>query len=158
MEAAPSSIRPATQEDLPLIAEIERRCHLAPWTEDHFREELAKPYSRVWLLTDDETDSQMLGYVVFWTLMDEAQILNIVVDLPHRGLGHAKRMLQKVITTVAKTELKRVILDVRKSNTPAIQLYQRLGFTITQVRKGFYSNGEDGYQMTLELTGPRIDF
>lgn len=156
---SPSSIRPATPEDLLPLVEIERRCHVAPWTEENFRAELAKPYCQVWLMTDDETDSQIIGYVVFWMLMDQAEVLNVVVDLPYRGLGHAKRMLQKVITTAARRDdLKRVILDVRKSNTPAVQLYQRLGFTIRQVRKGFYSNGEDGYQMTLELSGPRIDF
>ena len=50
------SIRLAVPEDLPAILEDERKVHLAPWTEEHFRTELDKPYSRTWVITDDETD------------------------------------------------------------------------------------------------------
>jgi ribosomal-protein-alanine N-acetyltransferase len=149
--AIPVSFRPATVDDLAELARIEKAIHVAPWGEDQFRAELDKPYSRVLLLTDDETDTQIAGYVVFWLMFDEAQILDIAVDLPHRGLGHGKRMIRQVVTEALRKDIRRVVLDVRKGNAAAIALYQSMRFTIAQIRKGFYSNGEDAYTMVLDL-------
>jgi [ribosomal protein S18]-alanine N-acetyltransferase len=153
-----SSLRPASIDDLPQLVEIERRVHVAPWNEENFKGEMAKPYSQVLLITDDETDTKVIGYIVFWLMFDECQILNVVVDLPYRGLGFAKQMVQKAVAQAAKKNLKRVILDVRRGNLAAIQLYQRLGFTVTRVQKKFYTNGEDAYLMTLDLSGVPVDF
>jgi ribosomal-protein-alanine N-acetyltransferase len=84
-------------------------------------------------------------------MFDECQILNVVTDLPFRGLGLAKEMVRKAISETHRKDLKKLVLDVRKSNEAAIQLYQSLGFSISHVRKSFYSNGEDAYQMALGL-------
>lgn len=152
------SLRPATTDDLVRILEIEQKAHPVPWTEENFRGELTKPYSHFLLLTDDETDSEIAGYLVCWLMYDECQILNLAVDLPYRGLGLAKQMIRKVILLASQKGLKRVALDVRKSNLPAIQLYQGLQFVITHIRKGFYSNGEDAYQMCLTLQDDPFPF
>lgn len=152
------SIRPATPDDLDAVVAVENRVHIAPWSRANFEGELAKPYSTTWLLTDDETDSKIYGYAVFWALEDAVEILNIAVDLEYRGLGFAKFILQSIIKMASKRGAKRLILDVRKSNLPAVGLYQRAGFAITQYRKGFYSNGEDAYHMILELEGAALDF
>lgn len=151
--APAASIRPATPDDLEAIVAVEARVHLAPWTRANFEGELEKPYSTTWVLTDDETDSKVFAYVTFWAMDDSIEILNVAVDLPHRGLGLAKLLLQNVIREGVKREAKRLILDVRKSNLPATSLYQRSGFVITQYRKAFYTNGEDAYHMTLPLDG-----
>jgi ribosomal-protein-alanine N-acetyltransferase len=152
------SIRRATAEDLDAVLAIETRVHPVAWTRGNFEGEAAKPYSTTWVLTDDETDARVFGYAVFWSLDDSLEILNIAVDLEARGLGLAKLMLQHIIREGLKREAKRLILDVRKSNLPAIGLYQRAGFAITQVRKAFYGNGEDAYHMTLVLEGARLEF
>jgi ribosomal-protein-alanine N-acetyltransferase len=109
-------------------------------------------------MTDDETDAEIAGYVVFWVLLEEAQLLNIAVDLPYRGRGIAKEMLRCVVNQAVKAGAKRVTLDVRRTNAAAIQLYQSAKFAITQVRKGFYSDGEDAYLMNLDLTDTVIEF
>jgi [ribosomal protein S18]-alanine N-acetyltransferase len=152
------SIRPVTPDDLEGILAIENRAYPIPWTREHFQDEWLKPYSTTWVLTDDETDSRIYGYAVFWTIDESIEILNIAVDLESRGLGWAKLMLQKVIREGLAKGAKRLILDVRKSNLPAFGLYQRAGFSITQIRKGFYTNGEDAYHMTLALDGASTDF
>jgi len=141
------SLRPATIEDLQQLVAIERQVHVAPWTEAHFAAELTKPYSYFYVLTDDETDSKIAGYIVCWMMFEDCQILNVAVDLPFRGLGMAKLMIRKAIALASVQGIKKVILEVRKSNMPAIQLYQGLGFTITHILKNFYGNGEDADQM-----------
>jgi len=153
-----TSLRPYAEGDLDSIVALETRAHVAPWTKAHFEAELAKPYSRVWVLTDDETDHELFGYVVFWDMHESFEILNVVVDLAHRGIGLGRKMVQGVANEALRAGATRLILDVRKSNLPAVALYQRIGFTITQIRKGFYSNGDDAYHMTLALEGVKVEF
>ncbi|HAR42060.1 MAG TPA: ribosomal-protein-alanine N-acetyltransferase [Bdellovibrionales bacterium] len=148
------SLRPATEDDIPTISEIEKRAHKAPWAEGHFREELEKPYAHFLVLSDDETDSKIAGYIVYWIMFEECQILDVVVDLPYRGRGYAKLMIRNAVTTALNKDIRKILLDVRKSNLPAIQLYQNMKFVITHVRKSFYSDGEDAYQMALFLDQP----
>ena len=150
------SFRPAVFEDLAKVRQIEKKVHRSPWTEEQFQAELDKPYSYFWVCTDDETDSEISAYIVFWMLFEECQVLNVVVDLPHRGLGLAKSMLRKCASLAMQKEIKKIDLDVRKSNLPAIQLYQAMGFSIVHIRKGFYGDGEDAYHMALFLEGDGI--
>lgn len=159
-EALPEfSIRPATLDDLAALVRIEAAVHVVPWGESSFRAELEKPYSKIWILTDEETDEVVAGYIVFWTLFDECQILNVATDLNFRRKGFAQVLIRKVADFALRQGLKRVVLDVRKSNTPAIQLYQKMYFNVQHVRKSFYSNGEDAYQMVLALSdAPHLEF
>lgn len=154
----PSSIRPATSDDLGRIVEIEKRVQRAPWTREHFEKELEKPYSRALVMTDDETDEKILGYIVYWLLLEDCQILTLAVDLPYRGLGLARQMVRFAAGEAMKAKFPKMQLEVRKSNLPAIQLYQSAGFSITQIRKSFYSDGEDAYQMSLPLEDDGIGF
>lgn len=154
----PASLRPMTPDDLDPVVLLESRVHVAPWTRENFEGEWDKPYSESWVLTDDETDAEIFGYVVFWTLDDTIEILNLAVDLSYRGLGFAKKILHQVIRLAVRRGSVRVVLDVRKSNLPAVGLYQRAGFTIIQLRKVFYSNGEDAYHMELNVTGDAGEF
>ena len=152
------SLRPATPDDLPRVLKIEQQVHLSPWVETHFQAELTKPYSHFLLLTDDETDEAIAGYLVCWLMFDECQILNLAVDLPYRGMGLAKLMVRKAVHLALQKGIKKVVLDVRKSNLPAIHLYQSLLFGITHIRKGFYGNGEDAYHMVLSLNEEPLPF
>ena len=152
------TLRPIATDDIQPILEIEKRVHVSPWTEDNFTLELSKPYSHFLVMTDDETDSKIAGYIIYWVLFEDCQILNIVVDLPFRGLGMAKKMIRQAAQDAMKKGIKKLSLEVRKSNDPAIQLYQKLRFVITQVRRNFYSNGEDAYQMVLHLDESALDF
>ena len=152
------SLRTATLDDLPKILRIEQQVHSAPWVESHFQAELTKPYSHFLLLTDDDTDTEIAGYLVCWLMFDECQILNLAVDLPYRGLGFAKQLIRKSAQLANQKGIKKVVLEVRKSNLPAIQLYQGMQFVITHVRKGFYANGEDAYHMTLSMEEDLLQF
>lgn len=146
------SIRPASQDDLPKVLEIERASYLLPWSEQAFLGELQKHFSRFLVLTDDETDSILPAYIVYWMLGDECHVLNIAVHYEWRGLGLASRLLRQAINEAVRQGFRRVFLEVRKSNKPAIDLYQRLGFFIDHIKRGFYENGEDAYFMVLYLT------
>jgi ribosomal-protein-alanine N-acetyltransferase len=150
VEALPSlSLRPMTDDDLREVLRIERLVHAAPWTLENLRTELEKPYARCLVLTDDETDELVAGYIVYWIMFEECHVLNVAVDLPFQRRGLARQMVRKAADEALKKNIHKVLLDVRKSNEAAVALYQSLGFVVTHVRKGFYSDGEDAYQMAL---------
>lgn len=145
------SLRKATEDDLSELIRIESVTQATGWKKDHFKTEFQKPYSETLVYTDDATDTKLACYIVYWVMFKECQILNLAVDLPYRGLGFGRRLVKKVVSNAVNKGITKILLEVRKSNVAAIQLYQKCGFVITHVRKGFYSNGEDAYEMALYL-------
>ena len=99
-------------------------------------------------------DGKIVGYVVYWVLPGAVDIHNLAVHPSHRRDGVGRSLLQAVIRETRERGLKKVTLEVRKSNVVAQRLYQSLGFVAHGVRKGYYSdNGEDALSMALEVQG-----
>jgi ribosomal-protein-alanine N-acetyltransferase len=74
--------------------------------------------------------------------------MNLAVDVPYRGRGIARRLLEELFTSTDTEALRGYTLEVRVSNERAIHLYEAAGFTITGVRRGYYTdNREDAYVM-----------
>lgn len=145
------SIRPATKCDIPQIIDIENRVHKSPWNAEHFIAEIKKPFAFFWVLTDDETDSQIAAYIIFWIIGEVGSVLNLVTDLEFRGMGYAQHMVRSGVRQALKQSCNKMILEVRKSNSAAIGLYQKTGFTISRIQKAMYSDGEDAYHMSMPL-------
>lgn len=149
--ASTFSLRPASAEDLAPVLEIERKSYPLPWTEDAFRQEMEKPFARFLVLTDDDTDAVIAGYIVFWLMFDECHILNVTVHPDWRGLKFGTRLVRQTINEAMKRDAKRIFLEVRKSNQTAVSFYQTFGFFIDHVKKAFYADGEDAYFMQIYL-------
>lgn len=147
------SLRPAVEEDLFQILSIEKQSTPQPWGIESFKEELERPLHEFWVLTDDETDSQVFAYLIFIAYPEHHEILNIAVHPQHRRRGLGKQLLGKLVSESMRKKSPKLLLEVRRSNEAAIQLYQLIGFSIIQVRKSFYSNGEDAFTMELNLDG-----
>lgn len=156
------SLRPATLDDLPAVAAIESVNYAAPavpWSQAAFEAELSKPYSTFWVMTDDETDSEIAGYIVFHHAVEDVwHLLNISVAEAFRRKGFAREMLMKLFSLACSKGAERIVLEVRKTNVSAVTLYQRAGFDIRQIHKRFYSNGDDAYAMALEVKEDTLYF
>jgi ribosomal-protein-alanine N-acetyltransferase len=139
----------ATQADLPEIIELEKQAYPFPWAQEAFRNELTKPFSTV-VVVRDETNG-LVGYIVYWLLFDECHILNVTVAPTRRGQGWGRRLVQYAVRTAVQRHMKRVFLEVRISNTPAIKLYEKLGFFIDHEKTKFYEDGENAYFMVRYL-------
>jgi [ribosomal protein S18]-alanine N-acetyltransferase len=147
--ARPLSFRPITLADIPEIMAIERSAYTYPWSERFFRQEMQVECARSFLA---EIDSRIVGYILFWLLPDEVDIHNVAVHTEFRRRGLGRRLLQQAITDARDRGSSRITLEVRTSNLPAQRLYESLGFLVTGVRKGYYSDdGEDALLMTLKV-------
>jgi ribosomal-protein-alanine N-acetyltransferase len=147
-----ASARPAVSDDLEQILEIEKLSYPQPWGSDHFIEEMKKPFTRLMVLTDDETDTVVIGYIIYWIHAEAVSLLNITVNPKWRGLGFAQKLMSLMINETVRDEISHIILEVRASNTPAIALYQKLGFRQTHERKKFYHDGETALVMELKTS------
>ncbi len=153
----PYSIRAASTDDLAQVAEIESKAIRPPWSESAFQQELQKEYANFWVVTDDETDSIIMAYVVFSFPAEQAHLQTIAVHPDYRRKGLASLLIRKIISYVMKKNGESVILEVRKSNQDAIQLYQNLGFIVIRTIPGFYPDGEDGFVLIFKTERVKIE-
>ncbi|KAJ1658887.1 N-terminal acetyltransferase A complex catalytic subunit ard1, partial [Dispira simplex] len=68
-----------------------------------------------------------------------------------RRLGLAEKLMRQSQRAMANVfNAKYVSLHVRKSNTAALSLYRdTLKYSIHEIEKGYYADGEDAYAMRL---------
>lgn len=141
------TIVPMAERHLAVLAEIEKACFHAPWSESMLREELGKG---IFLVA--ERDGQAVGYVGCQTVLDEGYITNVAVSPDARRQGIARALIAKLTDEARAAGLAFVTLEVRASNVPAIALYEGAGFGRVGVRKNFYTAPtEDAALMTLFL-------
>ena len=89
----------------------------------------------------------IVGFLVYWILFDNAQICNICVIDECKKRGIASKLFDIAEEDFKKNECFTITLEVRVSNVPAISLYEKRGFTKVCIRKGYYNDGEDAYYM-----------
>lgn len=117
--------------------------------EKSLREELARTWARLRVARAPSGD--VAGYVLFWHVVDEIHLLNVAVDPAARRGGIGRTLVEAVIGYARAHAAAKILLEVRASNAAALALYDRLGFTRFNVRERYYSDGEDGIEMMLEL-------
>ncbi|MBX3197745.1 MAG: ribosomal protein S18-alanine N-acetyltransferase [Labilithrix sp.] len=117
--------------------------------EKNLREELARTWARLRVARGRAGD--VLGYILFWHVADEIHLLNVAVAPVARRRGVGRSLVADLVAFSRRERAAKILLEVRASNEPAIRLYERLGFTRFNVRKAYYSDGEDGVEMMLEL-------
>ena len=131
------------------IAELEKACFSDPWSENMLRSELKSNIAHYFVA---ENDGEPIGYIGMYITVDTANITNEAVKEEYRRMKVAQKLLSKLIEKSREENLDFITLEVRKSNSPAISLYQKFGFIIEGVRKAYYSdNNEDAYIMTKSL-------
>ena len=81
----------------------------------------------------------------------ESRILMFAVETPYRNRGIGSMMMLDFMKRSAVRGVRRITLEVRKSNIGAIRFYQKFGFQIAGVLSRYYSDMEDGYRMVRQL-------
>ncbi|KAL1961254.1 hypothetical protein VTO42DRAFT_3200 [Malbranchea cinnamomea] len=78
-------------------------------------------------------------------------IAMLAVHESYRGRGIATRLVRKAIDSMIARGADEVVLETEISNTPAIKLYQRLGFLRSKRLHRYYLNGNSAYRLVLPL-------
>ncbi|NLY75031.1 MAG: ribosomal protein S18-alanine N-acetyltransferase [Firmicutes bacterium] len=140
-------IAPMTLEDLDEVLEIEVQAFTTPWSRNSFLYELLENERAIYLTAKNEFD-RVMGYVGMWVVFDEGHITNLAIHPQFRRCGVARRLMLELIAVAKGKEVRYLTLEVRRTNSAAQELYQKLGFVHMGVRRKYYlDNNEDALIM-----------
>ena len=132
------SILPMRPEDISAVAALEQGSDGA-WSEGSLADELHRPggWQYIGLFRHD---SPPVCYACGHVVDREAELYRIAVvtDRRHQGIG--SDFLRTLLHMLAEGGVESCWLEVRASNTAAIGLYRKLGFTAEGVRKKYYTD------------------
>lgn len=141
-------VRPLTIDHLALVLALNVRCFRNGdnYTKHTFEYLLNEPKALSYrAVTPTE---QLVGFAfVMVNENNAAHLTTIGVAPEHRGRGLAKRLLRHVEGALRAREVGTIMLEVRVANTPAQDLYRKLGYTVVQRINRYYNNGEDCFLM-----------
>lgn len=144
------------QDDLEEVLSIEQRSFLSPWNINMFIEEISSPIARnltLWVTTDEEPI--LAGYLIFWMVAGEVHLQKIAVRPEFRRRNAATCLMKALMNSAREERCRSIFLEVRRSNSAAIKLYEKFGLIIKGMRRSYYSEqGEDALIMGLDFTAP----
>lgn len=141
-------IKLAGREHLAAISALEEATFEEPWSERALELFVGEDNFAVVAVSEDK----LISYCTVTAVLDEAQIINVATDKEHRGKGYAKRVLEAVIDECQRRGAVSLSLEVRVSNSGAVSLYEKHGFSVAGKRKDFYrAPREDALVMIKNL-------
>jgi ribosomal-protein-alanine N-acetyltransferase len=112
---------------------------------------LSQPWPEGFLVAADQSD-RPIGFLLGVSQVEgEARILMFAADRPWRTRGVGSRLMEAFMERCRHRGMRRITLEVRVSNATAIRFYTRYGFSVTDLLRAYYSDGENGYQMARDL-------
>jgi ribosomal-protein-alanine N-acetyltransferase len=149
-DACPFVISPAAHSDdeIAAIAALDRACFPNPTVD--VRAEIERPWARIWVARTAESGPP-IGFLLVWFAADEMHVLSLATHPDHRHQGIGRDLMTHGLRVARAQETRLVLLEVRRSNEPAIRLYRAFGFSVMGVRARYYANGEDAIEMALVL-------
>ncbi len=138
-------IRPFIPNDIPAVASIVREA-----LRENYPTSLYLDIHRWWregfLIADLE--GQPVGFLAAVISADsQARILMFAVATGFRSRGIGTQLMNAFIAKCAERGIRRIELEVRKSNDGGIRFYRRYAFEIGYLMPSFYTDGEDGYKL-----------
>lgn len=158
-------LRKFNSNDLEHVVHINRLCLPENYT-NYFFMELHKRFPETFLVAEE--NGEIVGYVMcrietgllgfgFRGIIKKGHVVSIAVLPSHQRKGIGSALMMKVMGNMRLHNAKQCFLEVRVSNTAAVNLYKNLGFKITREIRGYYVDREDAYVMSRELPfKPRV--
>ena len=137
-----------THDHVSQVMEIEKVSFQPSWTDISFHI-LIDRGCECWIL---EAEHRMAGYGVCQVEESLAHILNICVDRQSRGHGYGRKLLSHLLRQVG-SDVKYAVLEVRRSNSKALNLYRSSGFQRQSVKPDYYPT-DSGSEDAIVLVKP----
>jgi ribosomal-protein-alanine N-acetyltransferase len=142
------------KRDLEPILAIEQHSFQRPWGRISFEGELESQNACNYVVKSIEgpTCGQIMAYAFLRLAGDELRILKIAVTPAWRGHGIATWLLERCFTMGFKQGARSAHLEVRPSNSAAVNFYRKLGFEVIGRRPKYYQDSnEDALLMSKNL-------
>src|SRR3989338_2135494 len=147
-------VKRAKEDDVKKVAEIEYLSGYK-WSQNKkktfqmIKKVFKEKYCEIYVLEDKEP----IGY--FAISFDKKKSLGYLnyfaINKKYQGLGLSKKMIKKVINIFKIKECEAIELAVWGKNFPAITLYSKFGFYVTEITRNKYPNGDSKLRMRKDL-------
>jgi len=153
-------VRHATASDIDAVIDINMN-ELPEHYPRGFFEELLEKYGKAFYVAESPS-SDVVGYIMTrveikpgffkYFLVKSGHVVSIAVRRDHRRLGLGYALMAFAMKSMHENyKCGETYLEVRVSNKPAISLYEKLGYRVVKIEKGYYLDGEDAYVMARRL-------
>lgn len=126
--------RPMYIGDVPRVISLENEVYEFPWSERIFRDCIRVGYD-CWLVLEL---NKIVGHAVLSVAAGECHMLNLSIAKQHQGKGWGKIFIGFLLEIARKKHADVMMLEVRPSNTLAINCYNSSGFNEIGCRKDYY--------------------
>jgi len=153
------SLRRFQPDDLENVMRINQVC-LPENYSTYFFMELYERYPETFIVA--EAAGEIVGYIMcriesalpdfrLFGITKRGHVISVAVlpEYQRKGIGDA--LMHEAMLGMRQYKAKECYLEVRVSNTPAINLYKKLGFETSRTIHGYYADGEDAVIMTRKL-------
>ena len=97
-----------------------------------------------------EEKSNIIGVVNYYDLYERFELSYIEVVPQYRNKKIGSLLIENLIRIAKEKGVNNITLEVNINNIYAIKLYEKYGFSVVAVRKGYY-DGVDGYLMERKM-------
>jgi len=153
------ALRQFRPEDLDRVMYVNKKCLPENYSPSFFMD-LFERYPETFIVAEE--GNEIMGYVMcriesglpdfgLFGIAKKGHVISIAVLPEHQRQGLGQALMKEALRGMGRYKAKECYLEVRVSNTPAINLYKKLDFQIARTAHGYYANGEDAYIMTIKL-------
>ena len=126
-------LRNFREQDVDAVFNIESSISLTPWSKRNFLDSVHASHVCVCI----EVDTQIIAYAVLSLTAGQGELLLLGVDANWQQKGVASLLLEQIDQFVVG-RVQELFLEVRISNIPAINLYEKAGYHQLGERRNYY--------------------
>jgi len=152
-------LRKFEADELKRITYINHTC-LPENYSDYFFLDLHHRFPETFIVAEE--NGEAVGYIMcriesglsslgFHGLAKKGHIVSVAVLSQHKRKGIGEALVTKALENMRLYKAKQCFLEVRVTNTPAVNMYKKLDFQISRTIRGYYADGEAAYVMTKKL-------
>ena len=147
--------RRMTLEDIDQVMQVEREVYEFPWTDRIFSDCIRVGY-QCWIAESQQT---VVGHAVISIVADESHMLNLSIARAQQGKGYGRQFVDFLVGEARRQQAHTMLLEVRPSNTVAINCYNGAGFNEIGSRKDYYPapNGREDALLLAKHIAPAND-
>jgi len=154
------TLRQFESSDLEQVLHINRMCLPENYTGFFFLD-LHRRFPETFLVAED--NGTVIGYIMcrietglpsfkIIGVTKKGHVISIAVLPQNQRQGVGRALVQEAMNAMRRYKAKECVLEVRASNTVAVNLYRKLGFEIIRTLHRYYADGEDAYLMAKKLS------
>ncbi len=141
----------ALAENAAELAELHAELFADAWDQEAFLGLLEQPGATP-LLARASGHAPIAGFIFGQIAADEAEIITVGVRKAYQRHGCGRFLVEGLIRSLQKAEVRRLFLEVAADNEAALGLYKGLGFAQTGLRPAYYKRTGASAMDALTLT------